>query len=104
MEAFFSHPAFQMIGVLVVCAIAFAVVSLAAIFAIALIVTLFPSWHYRKAKSDMVLTTYRRDYETAEGDRIKIAPDLRISRILGFSWKTRWIVGAVLFEPYTEDR
>lgn len=104
MEAFFSHPAFQMIGVLVVCVIAFAAVAIAAIFAIALIVTFFPSWHYSKAKSDMVLTTYRRDCTTAEGNRIKIAPDLRISRILGFSWKTRWIIGAVLFEPHTEDR
>lgn len=104
MEDFFAHPAFHLIGVVIVCAVAFAVAALLGIFAIALVVTLSPATHYSKPKTDMVLATYRRDYHTAEGKRIKIGGDLRISRILGFSWKTRWIAGVLLFEPHTEER
>lgn len=58
-----------------------------------------PSFHYRKPETHFVMSVYRGDVRDGEGRRIKRAPDLRIRRIVGLSWRCKFILGLVLLDP-----
>lgn len=99
MRDFLSSPVFYWIGVSFVGFLALAIIAALLLLAIALIVSFAPRLHYRAPKTNMVLSTYRQDEFTGEGQPIKVAADLQLTRILGLSWKTRWCFGLLLFRP-----
>lgn len=56
-----------------------------------------PKLHLRAPKTDLVFSTYDADVRTGEGNRFKIAADLRVARIVGLSWRDRWVFGLLTF-------
>lgn len=59
-----------------------------------------PRFHCRRPGAINVWSSYRSNIRGREGQRIMVADDLRITRLIGCSWRWRWFFGLVMF---TED-
>ncbi|WP_439398774.1 hypothetical protein ACRQ5Q_15325 [Bradyrhizobium sp. PMVTL-01] len=90
---------FYWVGVMVVLAIVTALVVVAGAALVVCVIAFFPKFHCRAPATRMILSTYRTDCYTGEGHHIKSGSDLRISRIIGLSWKVKWVFGLIVFGP-----
>lgn len=92
-----DSPAFHWIGLGVVIMVVAVIVVAIIILAIIVISAFAPHLHWRKPTTEMILSSYRKDVVGAEGARIKVADDLEIARLLGFSWGVRFMFGLLVF-------
>ncbi len=97
MNELLSWPGFYWTGVVVIGIGLTAFAAIACVVLIVLVATLFPKFHCRAPETRMILSTYRTDCYTGEGGHIKSGSDLRISRIIGLSWKVKWVFGLIVF-------
>lgn len=61
------------------------------------------SFMCRKPKTEIIWSTYRGDVRTGEGKRVKCNKDLRITSLVGVSWRSRWLFGIMTFKRDTES-
>lgn len=90
---------FWWIGVGATSALVVVIAFMLALLVVALWQNYGPKFHWRAPLTEMVITTYRGDVRTGEGKRVKIgAPDLRISYVIGMSWRFKFLVGLMILK------
>lgn len=98
MSQILNWPGFYWIGAVVAGIVVVALLAILAILAMVVIASIRLKFHCRKPATNMVLSAYRADITSGEGRPIKAAEDLRVARILGCSWKLKWVFGLLIFE------
>lgn len=93
-----AWPYFQWIGLIVVAVAATAVLVCAVVLVVVLFAEYGPKVHCRAPDTEMIVSTFRGDVRTGEGQRVKCAADLKISHIIGLSWRTKLIFGLLRLE------
>jgi hypothetical protein len=88
----------QWVGYCTIGILATGVVATAVLLTVALWFKFAPEFICRKPGAINIWSNYRSDIRSGDGERIKGAPDLRVTRLIGVAWRSRWYFGAVVFE------
>jgi hypothetical protein len=92
---------FYWIGVSVVAGLLGAAVVILCAAVVIAVMSFAPRVHFGPPKTEMVVSTYDKNVTTGEGRKVKVAEDLQITRICGFSWGVKLVFGLMLFRPDT---
>lgn len=99
MSELLAYPLFSWIGLILTGAAIAVLVKVALLVVVVSAWSIIPDFHCRRPINDMVFRSYRRDIRTGEGERLPVAPGIKIARWFGLSWKRRWWFGFMLFCP-----